>query len=216
MRRPSSAEETGMKRHALWALAGVAIVAGCATYVAPTREESAQAIKSSFNARGIAKLDRLDQTEIQAVCSQAQMTGKEVPKAEREALEKKVLATIKYPADGKYLGDFKTGERIAQSGVGMQWSDNEKTVNGGNCYACHQIAPQEISHGNIGPSLLGYGKVRGYGEPVVKYTWAKIWNTHAFNLCSQMPRYGDAGILTDAQLKDVMALLLDPGSPVNK
>jgi sulfur-oxidizing protein SoxX len=98
----------------------------------------------------------------------------------------------------------------------MQWSDNEKTVNGGNCYACHQIAPQEISHGNIGPSLLGYGKVRGYGEPVVKYTWAKIWNTHAFNLCSQMPRYGDAGILTDAQLKDVMALLLDPGSPVNK
>jgi sulfur-oxidizing protein SoxX len=197
-------------------LLGLAAVAGCATYVAPTKEESMQAVKSSFKDRSIAKLDRLNQTEIQVVCSDAQMAGKEVPKAEREALEKKVLATVKYPTDGKYLGDYKQGERIAQSGVGLQWSDNEKTVNGGNCYACHQIAPQEISHGNIGPTLLGYGKVRGYNETVVKYTWGKIWNTHAYNLCSQMPRYGDAGILSEAQIKDVMALLLDPNSPVNK
>lgn len=205
-----------MSKKSMWVLGGLAIIAGCATYVAPTKEESTQAVKSSFKERSIAKLDRLNQTEIQTVCSEAQATGKEVPKAERDALEKKVLATIKYPADGKYLGDYKQGERIAQSGVGMQWSDNDKTVNGGNCYACNQIAPQEISHGNIGPTLLGYGKVRGYNEQVVKYTWGKIWNTHAFNLCSQMPRYGDAGILSEAQIKDVMALLLDPSSPVNK
>jgi len=197
-------------------IGGLAALAGCATYVAPTKEESAQAVKSSFNPRGIAKLDRLNQSEIQAVCSEAQMAGKEVPKAEQAALEKKVLGTIKYPADGKYLGDYKQGERIAQSGVGMQWSDSEKTVNGGNCYACHQISPQEISHGNIGPTLLGYGKLRGYNETIVKYTWGKIWNTHAYKLCSQMPRYGDAGILSEAQIKDVMALLLDPNSPVNK
>jgi L-cysteine S-thiosulfotransferase len=200
----------------LLTVGGLVVLAGCATYVAPTKEESVQAVKSSFNARGIAKLDRLNQTEIQSVCSGASMAGKEVPKAEREALEKKVLATIKYPADGKFLGDYKLGERVAQSGVGMQWSDSEKTVNGGNCYACHQISPQEISHGNIGPTLLGYGKLRGYNETIVKYTWGKIWNTHAYNLCSQMPRYGDAGILTEAQIKDVMALLLDPSSPVNK
>jgi sulfur-oxidizing protein SoxX len=31
-----------------------------------------------------------------------------------------------------------------------------------------------------------------------------------------MPRFGAAGILTEAQLKDVMALLLAPDSPVNK
>jgi len=203
-----------MKKASL--MIGVVVLAGCATYVAPTKEESTQAIKSSFNARGIAKLDRLNQNEVQAVCSEAQMAGKEVPKDQRIALEKKVLATIKYPSDGKYIGDFKQGERIAQSGVGMQWSDNEKTVNGGNCYACHQISAQEISHGNIGPTLLGYGKLRGYNEATVKYTWGKIWNTHAYNLCSQMPRYGDAGILTEQQIKDVMALLLDPNSPVNK
>jgi sulfur-oxidizing protein SoxX len=205
-----------MNRQPMFVVFALAAVAGCASYVAPTPQESTQAIKRSFAARGPAQLDRLEQNEVQAVCSQAQLSGKDVPKAEREALEKKILATIKYPADGKYLGDFKAGERVAQSGVGMQWSDNEKTINGGNCYACHQIAPQEISYGNIGPSLLGYGKLRGTSDAVVRYTWGKIWNTHAYNLCSQMPRYGDAGILTEQQIRDVMALLLDPNSPVNK
>lgn len=200
----------------LAAIAGTALLAGCATYVAPTKEESTAAVKASFKERSIAKLDRLNQNEIQALCSESMMDGKEIPKAQAEALEKKVLATIKYPADGKFLGDFKQGERIAQSGVGLQWSDNEKTVSGGNCYACHQISPQEVSHGNIGPSLLGYGKLRGNSEATLRYTWGKIWNTHAYHLCSQMPRYGDAGILTEAQIKDVMALLLDPASPVNK
>ncbi|MGB8856636.1 MAG: sulfur oxidation c-type cytochrome SoxX, partial [Burkholderiales bacterium] len=91
-----------------------------------------------------------------------------------------------------------------------------KTVNGGNCYACHQIQKAEISFGNIGPSLTQYGKLRGNSEPIVKYTWAKIFNSHSYNACSNMPRYGAAGILSEAQIKDVMALLLDPQSPVNK
>jgi sulfur-oxidizing protein SoxX len=148
--------------------------------------------------------------------SDAALSGKDLSKDVRERLEKQQMATIKYPADGKFLGDFKAGERIAQTGVGLQWTDSEKTVNGGNCYACHELAPQEIAFGNIGPSLKGYGKLRGNSEAVAKYTWGKIRNTHAYNACSQMPRFGDAGILTEAQIKDVMALLLDPNSPVNK
>jgi len=196
-------------------LASVAILASCAS-PAPTHEETMQVVKSSFKARGIAKLDRLDQSELQQVCSEASLTGKDLPKDVRERLEKQQMATIKYPADGKFLGDWKSGEQIAQTGRGLQWTDSEKTVNGGNCYACHQLSPQEISFGNIGPSLKGYGKLRGNGEAVVRYTWGKIWNTHAYNACSSMPRFGDAGILTEAQIKDVMALLLDPNSPVNK
>ena len=31
-----------------------------------------------------------------------------------------------------------------------------------------------------------------------------------------MPRFGHNGILTEEQIKDVVALLLDPQSPVNK
>lgn len=204
-----------MKRKIALGVAGAALV-GCAVYTPPTQEETLQVVKSSFRERGIAKLDRLNQSALQVACSEAAVTGKEVPKDLRARLEKQALATVKLPADGVYLGDFKQGERIAQTGVGLQWSDNDKTVAGGNCYACHEIAPQEIAFGNIGPSLKGYGKLRGNTPAVVTYTWGKLWNSHAYNACSQMPRYGDANILTTAQLKDLMALLLDPNSPVNK
>ncbi|MEN9866611.1 MAG: hypothetical protein RL748_2201, partial [Pseudomonadota bacterium] len=119
----------------------------------------------------------------------------------------------------KYLGDFKVGEQIAQNGRGMQSSDpapSAKTPNGGNCYACHQLSKTEISYGNIGPSLYQYGKLRGQSDEIMKYTWAKIYNAQAFKACSTMPRFGHSGILQEAQIKDLMALLLDPKSPVNQ
>jgi L-cysteine S-thiosulfotransferase len=195
--------------------AAVAMLAGCASmmYSPPSEEETLAVIKSSFKDRGIAKVDRLDQTELQKACTQYKNN---LPIQLRAKLEKAALASVKYPADGKFFGDYKLGERIAQTGVGMQWSDRPGTVNGGNCYACHQLAKEEISYGNIGPTLYNYGKIRGNSEAIVKYTWAKLWNTHSFNACSSMPRFGDAGILTEDQLRHLMALLLDPQSPVNK
>lgn len=193
--------------------AGCCLVAACATYTPPTKEETQAVIRSSFSERSIARLDRLEPNPIQAICSD---TRDKPGKEQAAQIEQFATATLRYPADGKYLGNWQAGERIAQSGVGMQWSDNDKTVNGGNCYACHQIDRKEISHGNIGPSLYRYGKLRGNSEAIQKYTWGKLWNSHAFTACSQMPRYGDAGILSEAQLKDLMALLLDPASPVNQ
>jgi sulfur-oxidizing protein SoxX len=199
----------------MMSVGAVVVLASCAS-PGPTREETMQVVKSSFRDRGIAKVDRLDQTELQRACSEVALNNTDLPKDVRERLEKQQMATIKYPADGKFLGDWKAGEAVAQSGRGLQWNDTATTVAGGNCYACHQLSPQEVSFGNIGPSLKHYGKLRGNSEAVVKYTWGKIWNTHAFNACSSMPRFGDAGILTEAQIRDVMALLLDPNSPVNK
>jgi sulfur-oxidizing protein SoxX len=196
-------------------IVGVLALGGCASwfYRSPTKEQTIAVIKSSFQDRGIAKVDRLNQTELQAACSETRNSpGKDV----RERLEKAALETVRYPRDGKFLGDHKSGERIAQTGVGLQWTDRPGTPSGGNCYACHQMTKAEISFGNIGPSLYNYGKLRGNTEAIQRYTWAKIWNTHSFNACSSMPRYGDAGILTEAQIKDVMALLLDPTSPVNQ
>ena len=80
-----------------------------------------------------------------------------------------------------------------------------------------------MSYGTIGPSLYNYGKTRGVTDPngaaakeIVAYTWGKIWNPHAYNACSLMPRAGAKGVLTEQQIKDVMALLLDPKSPVNQ
>ncbi len=206
-------------------VSAAALLASCAStsMQGPSAAEVLASIKGSFAERGIAKLDRLDQTEIQKVCSESLASGKEVPKATREKMEKAIYASIPYPKDGSYTGDWKEGEKIAQNGRGLQFSDVAGVPNGANCYACHQLTPTEISFGNQGPSLLKYGAIRGVKDPaskdseaIVKYTWARIWNTHSVNLCSNMPRFGDAGILSEQQVKHVMALLLDPQSPVNK
>ena len=207
-------------------LLALAIAAGCAVAASdattpaaakqagPSDAEIAKLMKESFQAKSLAKLDRLDQSELQAACSKYATTP--MPAELKAKLEKAALDAVRYPADGQYLGDFKSGEKIAQSGVGMQFSDNEKTVNGGNCYACHQLSKEEVAFGNIGPSLYQYGKLRGTSEPILKYTWARLWNSHSYNACNAMPRYGAAGILGEGQLRDVMALLLDPKSPVNQ
>ncbi|HEY1058851.1 MAG TPA: sulfur oxidation c-type cytochrome SoxX [Limnobacter sp.] len=193
-------------------------IAGCAALQSGPEVSNAevrQELLSSFQDKGQAKLDRVQQTELQEACSVAD-SGKALPDAKRAAIEKSALAAVKFPADGQYLGDWKSGEKIAQTGTGFQFSDKAGEPAGGNCYACHQLAPQELAYGNIGPSLYNYAKLRGNSEEIMKYTWAKIWNSHAYNACSVMPRFGDAGILTEAQIKDVMALLMSPDSPVNK
>ncbi|AJC20350.1 sulfur oxidation c-type cytochrome SoxX [Pandoraea pulmonicola] len=173
-----------------------------------------QELRDSFRGSGVAQLDRIDQSELQKLCTQ--YATKPMPAKIAERLQKAELANVKAPADGKYLGDWKEGEKVAQNGRGMQFSDKADTVNGGNCYACHQLTKSEISFGNIGPSLYHYGKLRGDSPEVVKYTWAKVYDSHSYMACSNMPRFGAAGILTEQQLKDVMALLLDPASPVNQ
>jgi sulfur-oxidizing protein SoxX len=173
-------------------------------------------LKSSFKDKGIATLSRLDQDATQALCSDpVKAESKEGAKLRAE-IEAANEATVKYPADGKWFGDVKEGEAIAQNGRGLTWTDKADTPNGGNCYNCHQISPTEISFGTIGPSLLSYGKLRGTSEDVLKYTWAKIYNSKASNACSNMPRAGHMGIITEKQIKDLMALLFDPASPVNK
>jgi sulfur-oxidizing protein SoxX len=169
-------------------------------------------MEDSFKSKGIAEKHRLYQLDFQQACS-----GTELPSKERMAeIEAAQLASVPYPADGKYFGDWKSGEAIAISGRGLTWRDKADAVNGGGCYNCHQLSHHEIAFGTIGPSLLNYGKLRGDGEDMVKYTWAKIWNAKAFNACSNMPRNGDSGLLTENQIKDLMAYLFSPESPVNK
>lgn len=170
-------------------------------------------LQTSFKAKGQAGLDRLTQTEQQAACSGP--VGMPLP-ASAAKIQAEAQAGIKFPADDQFLGSWEAGEKIAQTGTGMQYSDDPAKPNGGNCYACHELAPQELSFGNLGPSLKNYGKQRGSDEAMLKYTWSRIWNTHAFNPCAHMPRFGAAGILTEQQIKDVMALLFDPASPVNQ
>jgi sulfur-oxidizing protein SoxX len=198
-----------------WAIAATA-VAGCAMTPsdAEVRTKATAIMKSSFKEHGQAKLDRLDQDDTQQLCSQ--YAGKDLPKDVAAQIEKQNLASIKYPADGKLVGNWKNGERIAQEGRGKQFSDDPKGPVGANCYACHQLAPQELSFGTIGPSLYQFGKVRGFTDETRRYAWGKVFNPDAYAACSNMPRFGHNGILTEQQIRDVVALLMDPESPVNK
>lgn len=218
-----------MKQQTRIVLAGLVsalVVVGCANgpSMAELNTLTGQIIKSSFRDQGIAKVDRvLAIDETNRLCSEADVMGQPLDEKTAKRLEEANLKTIQWPSDGKFLGDWKQGEAIAQSGRGLTWTDDAKTVNGGNCYNCHQIDKKEISFGTIGPSLYNYGKIRGVtdpgsdaAKPIVEYTWGKIWNSKAYNACSNMPRAGHMGILNEAQVRHVVALLLDPNSPVNK
>ena len=178
-------------------------------------------MKASFRDQGIAKVDRLNQDLGQAACSSDKNPADTVVKQ----IEAQSLATVQWPANGIYTGDWKEGEKIAQNGRGMTWTDNstETKANGGNCYNCHQIDKKEISYGTIGPSLWNYGKLRGVKKlddpasaAIVQYTWGKLWNSKAYSACSNMPRFGHMKLLDQNQIRHIMALLLDPTSPVNQ
>ncbi|MDO9435203.1 sulfur oxidation c-type cytochrome SoxX [Hydrogenophaga sp.] len=216
-----------MKNNIAFVLLPVAALALSACTLSPSAADAdkatAEILKNSFQDRGIAKVDRLVQDDANRECAAADVAGKPIDPAVAKAIEAANMKTVKMPSDGKFIGDWKAGEAIAQSGRGMTWTDTATTPNGGNCYNCHQISKEEISFGTLGPSLYNYGKLRGVTDPnsaggkaIVEYTWGKLWNSRAYNACSQMPRVGHMAILNEAQLKDVMALLLDPASPVNK
>ncbi len=208
------------------AIAGVSLlVAGCASApsVAELNALTDQIAKASFRDQGIVKASLLNTDETNRACSEADVIGKPLDEKTAKVIEQINMKAIKWPSDGKFLGDWKEGEKIAQNGRGLTFTDTASTVNGGNCYNCHKIDDKEISYGTIGPSLHNYGKIRGItdpnsasAKPIVEYTWGKIWNAKAYNACSNMPRAGHSGILTEAQVRHVVALLLDPKSPVNK
>ena len=183
---------------------------------------AADIIRASFRDEASVKVDRLTQDDSNRECSAAEVAGKPIDEKIAKLIEAQNLKTIKWPSDGKFIGDWREGEKIAQSGRGLTWTDAPGQANGGNCYNCHQIDKKEISFGTIGPSLYNYGKLRGVSDPassdskaIVEYTWGKIWNSKAYNACSNMPRAGHAGILNEAQVRDIVGLLLDPKSPVN-
>ncbi len=210
-----------MRKALISAGAAALVVAGCAgmqVNEAELQKQAAETMKRDFHARGIAKMDRLNQDELQRTCTVAR--DQPAPEVQKR-LEAAEMARIKLPADGQYLGDWKSGAKLARRGRGMAWNDKPgKTSrgepNGGSCYNCHEMSPQETSFGSVGPSLRQFGKLRGYGVEIQKYAYMRIYNSKAFAACSTMPRFGPSGTLTEQQMKDLTAYLMDPNSPVNK
>jgi sulfur-oxidizing protein SoxX len=212
-----------MNRSKLLLAAIVAVAGGCATGPSPAEldAQAKAAVNASFRDQGIAKVARLEQDAVQKACS----AGMAPNEQQIEQIQAAALRTIQWPAGGRYFGDWRAGEKLAQGGRGMTWTDpsEDPKANGGNCYNCHQIDKKELSFGTIGPSLWHYGKLRGVTDPaapasapIVQYTWGKLYNSHAYAACSSMPRFGYKKLLDEDQLRDLMALLLDPKSPVNQ
>ncbi len=185
-----------------WALAG------CAAMPSPAEldREAIAAMKASFRDQGIAKVDRLDQRPRAGRVLVGQAAGARAwPSASRPSAGERAAG----PPAASYSGDWREGEKLAQNGRGMTWTDPSAAPkdNGGNCYNCHQIDKKEISFGTIGPSLWNYGKLRGVKDmadpasaPIVQYTWGKMWNSKAYAACSNMPRFGHMGLLDEEQI----------------
>lgn len=168
-------------------------------------------LEANMHERGQAKMDRLELDDVQRLCNR---TADNPPPEQAKRLQAEQLKGIPFPS-GSLLGDWKQGEKIAQNGRGLTWSDKPGPA-GGSCYNCHEISPKEEAHGTIGPSLARFGRNRGNGADMQRYVYGKIYNAKAYNACSQMPRFGHSGTLTEQQIKDLTALLLDPASPVNQ
>lgn len=162
-------------------------------------------------------LSRLTQDETIVTCNKYRDN---VPEKLGAAITERESKSIKHPADGKLMGDWKTGEKYYKMGfayrIGTVDPDKPDKDRGGNCYACHAADPKEVAYGTVGPGLTGYGKLRGSSEDIVKYTYEKVYNAQAFNACSQMPRLGHNGILTPEKIAHITAYLISPESPVNK
>jgi sulfur-oxidizing protein SoxX len=178
----------------------------------PTAREVQDIHLRDFHTKGIVKKDAVAQDALQRLCT---VTNDRPSTEIAKQIEADQMKTIVFPAGGM-MGDWKRGEDLAQSGRGMTFSDAAGTPNGGSCYNCHQMAAKEISYGTLGPSLQGFGKTRGAGAETQKYVYGKIYNAKAYSACSQMPRLGFSGTLTEQQIKDLVAYLLDPASPVNQ
>jgi sulfur-oxidizing protein SoxX len=157
---------------------------------------------------------RLVQDETMGACSKYKNSP---PLAVADAIVAREKATIKYPADGKLMGDWQKGAKLAQSGYGQRFTDYPpRRENGGNCYACHQLSKKEVSFGTLGPGLLEYGKIRKFADADVKAVYDRIYNPHAAAACASMPRFGTNGHLSIEQIKDLVAYVMSPDSPVNK
>lgn len=179
-----------------------------------SREQVEAVVANAFRNAPEDVRGRYLQDETNAICSQYRDNP---PQEMWDAILERETASIVYPQSGELMGDWEVAIKNANNGYGWRMRDNKPDrVIGGNCYACHQLAPDEVAYGNLGPSLTGYGKDRDLDEETIKATYNKIYNAQSVLPCSQMPRFGHNGFLTPEQISDYVAMLLHPDSPVNK
>jgi len=191
----------------------IILTLGAMPGLAQQKPDADAAIQAAFPGMPADWASRLTGDETMQQCSASRNSpAKDVA----EAIRKREQASIVYPPDNNFMGDWKKGEALAQSGYGLRFTDYPpRQQNGGNCYACHQLTKAEVSYGTLGPSLSEYGKLRDFKPDAVKAAYEKLYNSHVAYPCSTMPRFGTNKVLTIEQIRDAVALLMSPDSPVN-
>jgi sulfur-oxidizing protein SoxX len=173
-----------------------------------------RALRQAFPSQPEAWLERLIPDQTMATCTHWQ---NQPPKEIADKIKQHEAGRIRLPPDGQFMGDWRRGETVAHSGYGLRFTDTDgRRQNGGNCYACHELSPDEVSFGTLGVSLKGYGRINKYSPAVARTAYEKIFDSQAIVACSAMPRFGANDILTIDQIKDLVAYLMHPDSPVNK
>ncbi len=200
-------------------LVPVLVAVGCASLpdAQTARDLGEKMVAESYPGMPESLTRRAVQDRAQQICSK--IGGAKLTQEEAAEVVKLSRASIQYPASGKLAGEWKIGARLAFAGQGgrIVGGQVEKVQeNGALCSNCHALDPKEFNVGNIGPSLAGYGALRGNSEAVVKLTYERIYNAWTYSPCANMPRLGAGGHLTPEQIAHVVAYLTDPQSPVNQ
>ena len=114
---------------AILALSFIAAPALAQQKADPARADAA--ITAAFPAAPAEWASRLAADETMQQCSASRNNpAKDVA----SAIQKREQATIVYPPDNNFMGDWKKGEALAQSGYGLRFTDYPaRQANGGNC-----------------------------------------------------------------------------------
>ena len=103
------------------AVAALMLLGSCASVPSgPDLDKlTAAIVKASFRGEALVGVDRLVQDDSNRECSAADVAGKPIDERVGKAIEAANLKTIKWPSDGNFIGDWREGEKIAQSGRGL-------------------------------------------------------------------------------------------------
>ena len=187
------------------------VAPAAAQQTAPTADA---AVKAAFPTAPADWASRLTADE---TMRSARRTGTARRRRSRTRSSKREQASIVYPPDNNFMGDWQKGEALAQSGYGLRFTDYPaRQANGGNCYACHQLTKAEVSYGTLGPSLSEYGKLRDFKPDAVKATLREdLQFARRVRLLDHAALRRQQGADHRADQGHAVALLMSPESPVN-
>ena len=139
------------------------------------------------------------------------------PKAVADAIVAREKAAIVYPADGKLMGDWKKGEKLAQSGYGWRFTDYPPRAAERRQLLCLPPARRqgaELRHAGAEPAGVRQDpqdSPRPTSRPSTSGSTTRMPRSRA-RTC---PAWGQQVPYVD-QIKDLVAYVMSPESPVNK